>query len=120
MAFTCREVAAQTSHTTSPGLAAGSGEPGEQMLLKASAISLKAVLMLISGRLLKVFPQVGHLQIWLLSHTLWMHSWQKLWPHGVVTGLVNTCWQMAHWNCFSDNIAKEAIICRVTVTENRK
>lgn len=27
---------------------------------------------------------------------------QKLWPHGVDEGLVNTSRQMEHWNCSSD------------------
>ena len=114
-AGTCSDVAAQTSHTTSPGLAVDSGEAEEQIIifLNVSASSLKAVLMLISGWGSNVLSQVGHWQTSLLSHKFWMQAWQKLCPQGVVTGSVNTCWQMEHWNCFSGNMLPEAaIVCR--------
>lgn len=87
------DVAAQTSHTTSPALAADSGEADEQtnMFLNVSASSLKAVLMLVSGRVLNDLLQVGHWQTSLLPHKFWMQAWQKLCPQGVVIGSVNTC-----------------------------
>lgn len=113
-AFTCEDVTAQTSHTTSPGLAADSGEVDEQsILINASASSLKAVLILISGRVLNDLLQVGHRQAPLLPHIFWRQTWQKLCPQGVVTGSRNTCPQMVQWNCFCGNmLLEEAITCR--------
>ena len=36
------------------------------------------------------------------SQYLLMQPMQKLWPHGVDDGLLNTSRQIEHWNCSSD------------------
>lgn len=36
------------------------------------------------------------------SQYLLMQAMQKLWPHGVDEGLLNTSKQIEHWNCSSD------------------
>lgn len=36
------------------------------------------------------------------SQYLLIHGMQKLWPHGVDEGLVNTSRHMEHWNCSSE------------------
>ncbi len=66
-----------------------------------STVSRSVVLILRSGLCLNVSLQYGQLQVWLLSQQLFRQVLQKLCPHGVLTGSVNTSRHIEHWSSVS-------------------
>ena len=75
-----------------------------------STISDKRILTCRSGLVLKSFLQTGHLYLTFSSQNLVIQVLQKLCPHGVVTGLLNTSRQMGHEKFSSDQeVLAEAI-----------
>ncbi|TNN53400.1 hypothetical protein EYF80_036387 [Liparis tanakae] len=65
--------------------------------------SFSPTLILSSGRVLKASLHSGHSDLCLVSQKRLMHVRQKLWPHGVETGLWKISRHMTHRNCSSDN-----------------
>ncbi len=66
--------------------------------LKYCTTFVSVVLILRSGLLLKVSLQDGQKQVGVSVQCLFRQVLQKLCPHGVVTGSVNTSRQMEHWS----------------------
>ena len=68
------------------------------------------VLTLKSGLVWKSSLQTGHLYWIFSSQNFVIQVLQKLCPHGVVTGLLNTSRQMGHEKLSSDQEVAEAIL----------